>query len=145
MRLPKKLRFRLPSGFARRYGDVVVVFVLFALTVVGSWDLLGTETIVGMDAAAQAYPWYSFLGESLSYGDIPGWNPHQFSGTPFAADPLSGWTYLPAMLLFSLLPLAAAAKSYLFLHLLLAGLFTYALARSLGIKIPGSLLAAVAY
>jgi hypothetical protein len=145
MRLPKKLRFRLPSGFARRYGDVVVVFVLFALTVVGSWDLLGTETIVGMDAAAQAYPWYSFLGESLSSGDIPGWNPHQFSGTPFAADPLSGWTYLPAMLLFSLLPLAAAAKSYLFLHLLLAGLFTYALARSLGIRIPGSLLAAVAY
>ena len=119
--------------------------MLFALTVVGSWNLLGTETVVGMDAATQAYPWYSFLGESLSSGEIPGWNPYQFSGTPFAADPLSGWSYLPAMLLFSFLPLATAAKSYLFLHLLLAGLFAYALARVLGIKILGSLLAAVSY
>jgi hypothetical protein len=128
-----------------RRADVAAVFMLFALTVVGSWNLLGTETVVGMDAATQAYPWYSFLGESLSSGEIPGWNPYQFSGTPFAADPLSGWSYLPAMLLFSFLPLATAAKSYLFLHLLLAGLFAYALARVLGIKILGSLLAAVAY
>jgi len=145
MRLPKTLRFRLPSAFARRHGDIVVVFVLFVLTVVAAWDFLRGEIVVGPDAAIQFYPWYSFLGESLRSGDIPAWNPHQFSGTPFAADPLSGWTYLPAMLLFAFLPLVAAAKSYLFLHLLLAALFSYALARSLGMEIPGALLAAVAY
>ena len=145
MRPSKILRSRLPLDIVHRRADVAAVFMLFALTVVGSWNLLGTETVVGMDAATQAYPWYSFLGESLSSGEIPGWNPYQFSGTPFAADPLSGWSYLPAMLLFSFLPLATAAKSYLFLHLLLAGLFAYALARVLGIKILGSLLAAVAY
>ncbi len=145
MRLPKTLRDRLPSAFARRHGDVVVVFVLFVLTVVAAWDFLRGEIVVGPDAAIQFYPWYSFLGESLRSGDIPAWNPHQFSGTPFAADPLSGWTYLPAMLLFTFLPLVAAAKSYLFLHLLLAALFSYALARSLGMEIPGALLAAVAY
>ncbi|MDP8948839.1 MAG: YfhO family protein [Actinomycetota bacterium] len=121
------------------------MFVLFALTVVAAWDFLRGEIVVGPDAVTQFYPWYSFLGESLRSGDIPAWNPHQFSGTPFAADPLSGWTYLPAMLLFAFLPLVAAAKSYLFLHLLLAALFSYALARSLGMEIPGALLAAVAY
>lgn len=145
MRPSKILRSGLPSDIVHRRVDVAAVLMLFALTVIGSWDLLLSETVVGMDAATQAYPWYSFLGESLSAGEVPGWNPYQFSGTPFAADPLSGWSYLPAMLLFTFLPLAAAAKSYLFLHLLLAGLFTYALARVLGIKIPGSLLAAVAY
>ena len=146
MGLRKMLRFRLlPPAIVRRHPDVVAVLVLFALTVVGAWDLLRTETVVGMDAATQAYPWHSFLGESLRSGDIPAWNPHQFSGTPFAADPLSGWTYLPAMLLFALLPLVGAAKSYLFLHLLLAGLSLYALARSLGMGVPGALLAAVAY
>jgi hypothetical protein len=146
MELRKMLWFRpLPSAILRRHPDVAAVLVLFALTGVGAWDLMGTETVVGMDAATQAYPWHSFLGESLSSGDIPAWNPHQFSGTPFAADPLSGWTYLPAMLLFALLPLAGAAKSYLFLHLLLAGLSVYALARSLGMGLPGALLAAVAY
>ena len=139
MRLPKTLRYSLPLAFARRHGDVVVVFVLFVLTVVAAWDFLRGEIVVGPDAAIQFYPWYSFLGESLRSGDIPAWNPHQFSGTPFAADPLSGWTYLPAMLLFTLLPLVTAAKSYLLLHLLLAALFSYALARSLRMEIPGSL------
>jgi hypothetical protein len=145
MGLPKMLQIRLPSALVRRRVDIVAVFALFALTVTGAWDLLRGGTAVGPDAAMQFYPWYSFLGESLRSGEVPGWNPHQFSGTPFAADPLSGWTYLPAMLLFTFLPLVAAAKSYMFLHLLLAGLSVYGLARVLGMGTPGALLAAVAY
>ncbi len=115
------------------------------LTAVGAWGLVVGGTTVGMDAATQFYPWYSFLGESLRSFEIPGWNPHQFSGTPFAADPLSGWSYLPAMVFFALLPLPAAAKVYLIFHLLLAGLSVYALARSLGIGAAGALLSAVSY
>ncbi len=98
-----------------------------------------------MDAATQFYPWYSFLGESLRSFEIPGWNPYQFSGVPFAADPLSGWSYLPAMVLFALLPLSAATKTYLVFHLLLAGLSVYALARALGIGVSGALFSAVSY
>ncbi|MCA1740571.1 MAG: hypothetical protein LC740_17660, partial [Actinobacteria bacterium] len=130
----KMIRPRLLPAFVLQRGDVVAVFVLFALTVVAAWDFLSGEILVGPDAATQYYPWYFFLGESLRSGEIPGWNPHQVSGTPFAADPLSGWTYLPAMLLFTFLPLIAAAKSYLFFHLLLAGWSAYALARVLGIE-----------
>src|ERR687883_601144 len=144
--LKKALRFRLPpASFVLRHPDAATVFALFALTLIGQWDLLRGQTTLGMDAATQYYPWYSFLGESLWSGQIPAWNPYQFSGTPFAADPLSGWSYLPAMLLFTLLPLVAAVKGFMFLHLLLAGLFTYALARALGIGIPGAFLAAIAY
>src|SRR5436190_7404854 len=101
------LRFYLPQDVAFWYADVGAVLALLLLAVVGAWNLLHNENVIGADAATQYYPWYSFLGESLRSGDIPGWNPYQFSGTPFAADPLSGWTYLPAMLLFALLPLAA--------------------------------------
>ena len=128
-----------------RRADAYAVCVLFALTVASMWGFLGDEPIVGPDPATQYYPWYAFLGESLRAGDIPAWNPHQFSGAPFAADPLSGWTYLPAMLLFAFLPLAAAAKAYAFLTLFLAGLFAYALARALGMGTAGASLAAVAY
>ncbi len=98
-----------------------------------------------MDAVTQFYPWYSYLGESLRSGNIPGWNPYQLSGVPFAGAPLSGWAYLPAMVLFTLLPLGAAAAGYLLAHLLLAGLGTYALARALRMNVAGALLAAVAY
>jgi hypothetical protein len=113
--------------------------------VVAVWDLISGGVVVSKDPITQYYPWYSHLGERLRSGDIPAWNPSQFSGAPFAGDPLSGWTYLPAMILFTVLPLSAAASSFVFIHLLLAGLFTYALARTLRINVAGSMLAAVVY
>ena len=143
--LRKALRYWLPSIFFLRRPDLAALLALLALTLVGQWDLLRTETTLGSDAATQYYPFYYFLGESLRSGEIPAWNPYQFSGTPFAADPLSGWSYLPAMALFAFLPLAGAVKGLMFSHLLLAGLFSYALARALGIEIPGAFLAAIAY
>jgi uncharacterized membrane protein YfhO len=46
------------------------------------------------------------------------------------------------MILFTILTVSTAAGIYLFVHLLLAGLFTYALCRTLRINVAGS---AVAY
>jgi hypothetical protein len=107
-----------------RRPDLIALISIFAMTVVAGWDLVSGGVVVSKDPITQYYPWYSYLGESLQSGDIPAWNPSQFSGAPFAADPLSGWTYLPAMILFTILPLSAAASSFVLLHLLLAGLFT---------------------
>ena len=115
------------------------------LTFLAQPQLFAATTLVSLDSATQFYPWYAFLGSALRDGHIPGWNPAVFSGTPFAANPLSGWTYLPAMVLFTVLPLAAAAHIYLIVHPLLAGFSTYALARTLGIGRAGALLAGVAY
>ncbi len=125
--------------------DLVCVLGLLLLTAVVQWNLLLDGTLVGLDSATQWYPWYSFLGESLRSGHIPMWNPHSFAGTPFAADPLSGWTYLPAMVLFTIFPVSAAAKAYLFVHPLLAGLSMYALARTLRVNVVGAVMASIVY
>ncbi|HET8763381.1 MAG TPA: hypothetical protein VFM12_08180, partial [Gemmatimonadales bacterium] len=90
-------------------------------------------------------PWYTFLGDRLRDLAVPGWNPHLFSGTPFAGDPESGWMYLPAMLGFALLPAVAAFKSMVALQLAVAGLSTYAFTRVLGMGPLASLLAATLY
>ena len=142
-----KLKTLRPQNYrAACQTDLLAVSLLVALTVLAEWSLLFSGgTVVGTDAVTQFIPWYSFLGEQLRSGNVPGWNPYQVSGAPFAADPLSGWTYLPAMLFFALLPLASAVKAYLFFHPLLAGLGVYALARVLRINVAGALLAAVAY
>ncbi|MBA2714421.1 MAG: YfhO family protein [Rubrobacteraceae bacterium] len=140
----KFVRSRLLPA-AERHKDLAAGSLLGIFTLIALWTLVRGGVVVGKDTITQYYPWYSYLGERLRSGDIPAWNPHQFSGAPFAGDPLSGWTYLPAMILFTILPLAAAAASYLFIHLLLAGLFTYTLARALRINVAGALLAAVAY
>ena len=96
------------------------------------------------DWPTQYLPWYTFLGERLRAGDVPAWNPHQFAGTPFAGDPNSGWAYLPSMVLYALLPPAAATTAFVGVHLLLAGLATYLLARVLHLSIAGALVAGVA-
>ncbi|MDP9486376.1 MAG: YfhO family protein, partial [Actinomycetota bacterium] len=145
-RVPTPSRLRpMTGGGAVPGADFAAVAAVLLLTAIGAWGLVVGGTTVGMDAATQFYPWYSFLGESLRSFEIPGWNPHQFSGVPFAADPLSGWSYLPAMGFFTFLPLSAAAKTYLIFHLLLAGLSAYALARALGIGAAGALFSAVSY
>ncbi len=129
----------------REYWDLAAVVVLIVLTLTVEWDLLQGETMIGMDTPTGFYPWYSFLGQRLRAGQLPLWNPHQFSGAPFAADPESGWMYLPAMLLFTVLPLDAAAKSYMLLHLMVAGLAVYALARALEMSVVGALVASTSY
>src|SRR5215212_3287541 len=79
---------------SRWRADLAAVSALLVLTVVGAWGFLQTKNVFGWDAITFFYPWYSLLGESLGSGSIPGWNQYQFSGTPFAADPQSGWAYL---------------------------------------------------
>jgi hypothetical protein len=123
----------------------VAIAAFCALVFAAEWQLLKGGTVIGMDTATGFYPWYAYLGEQLRSGHIPLWNPYQFAGTPFAGDPESGWAYLPTMLLFTGLPLAAAADAYMAFHVLLAGLSTYALARSLGVPSIGALVSAIAY
>jgi hypothetical protein len=128
-----------------RHADWLALAVLVAMAVVMEWDRLTGPAWVGMDTATAFFPWYSFLGEQLRLFQVPVWNPHTFSGTPFAADPESGWMYLPAMVLFSALPLDAAVRASLLFHVLLAALSTYALARELGANQIGGVLAATIY
>lgn len=99
---------------------------------------------LGQDTATQFYPWYANLGERLRAGDVPEWNPHQFAGAPLAADPQSGWMYLPAMLFFTALPLAAAVVAQIVGHLALAAFGMYGLARRVGLGRIGALVAGTA-
>jgi hypothetical protein len=116
-----------------------------AQAVAMEWDRLSGPAWIGMDTSTFFFPWYSYLGEQLRSGHIPVWNPHTFGGAPFAADPESGWMYLPAMLAFTLFNPDTAARASLLFHVLLAALSTYALARTLGLNQFGSVLAATVY
>ena len=125
--------------------DLFGLLAILAVTTTASLYLLSGGTLVGQDAATQFYPWYGYLGQQLRAFEIPGWNPFQFAGAPFAADPQSGWTYVPAMVLFGLFPLHLAVPALLWLHLALAGYGTYLLARALRMPVAAAVVAATAY
>lgn len=125
--------------------DCLALLVLATVTALAAGQLFWGGTLIGQDSATQFYPWYDYLGERLAARDIPGWNPYQFGGAPFAADPQSGWMYLPAMLLFTFLRLPDAVPTFVVVHLALAGFATYALGRVLGLGPAGSLVAGIGY
>jgi len=87
----------------------------------------------------------SFIRASLSqWGQIPLWNPMLLSGTPFAADPLSGLWY-PPLWLVQLLPALPAFNLLFLLHLILSGWGVYRLLREDGSGPWGALLAGAAW
>ena len=77
-------------------------------------------------------PTYCFLGKSVAAGHLPAWNPYTMGGVPFAADPQSGWFYLPVMALFAALPCDIAIRAMVVLQPIAAGLGIYWFLRTEG-------------
>jgi hypothetical protein len=118
---------------ARRVGAVVAgpaLIVAAVLVVQHRIAFGGMATNQHPDILAMWLPTHCFLGTSLAAGHIPAWNPHILGGTPFAADPQSGWLYLPAMVLYSAMSCGAALRWFIVFQPLLAGLGMYWFLRS---------------
>jgi hypothetical protein len=135
----------LADRIQERRPDLLAVLLLVGIVVGGVFPLIYRGITAGIDTLDFFYPMFSFLGEQLRSGNVPGWNPYQFSGIPFAADPESGWTYLPAMLVFAALRLVPAATTLILFHFLLAALSMYAFARVIGLTVVGSFVAAAGF
>src|SRR5207249_2737818 len=104
---------------------VVAVLVVYHDVAFGGRLTNQHEDVLGL-----TMPTYCFLGSNLAAGHIPLWNPSSLAGLPFAADPQSGWAYLPAMLLFAAMGCGAAMRWYVVLQPMLAGLGLYWFLRS---------------
>jgi hypothetical protein len=103
----------------------------------GFWlgDRLSSQQV---DVLAFWLPRWSFLGDALRAGHVPAWLPNQFAGVPFASDPQSGWLYLPAMLLFTMLPAARAMEWFIVSQPIIAGLGLWWFLRHEGLGRPAS-------
>ena len=119
-------RARPPS--VRRFASAVAgpaIIVVFVLITLRGFVFHAELTNRHPDILAFWLPRYAFLGRSLASGHIPLWNPFEMAGYRFAADPQSGWLYLPAMALFSWLDPGRAMRALIAFNPLLAGLGMY--------------------
>jgi hypothetical protein len=98
---------------------VIVAGVLFALRGFAFHPLLTNHH---PDILAFWLPRFAFLGREVAAGHVPVWNPFEMLGYRFAADPQSGWLYVPPMVLFSTLSPGAAMRALIVFNPLLAGL-----------------------
>ncbi len=99
------------------------------------------------DLTITHWPAFAYTRDQLqATGQIPLWRTSILSGTPFAADPLSGLFYPPHWIAFvSFVPLNLAFNLLLVIHFTLAAAAMYGLMRRWSIGRAGALIAAFAY
>ncbi len=96
------------------------------------------------DLILQNYAWKRLAVEAIDEGELPLWDPYLFSGHPFLANGQHSALY-PLSLVFYVLPLWRAYGVFAWLQLGLAGVFTYLLARVLGTRRLGGMVAAITF
>src|SRR5688572_45933 len=96
------------------------------------------------DLILENYQWKSFIRQQIALGEVPLWNPHQFSGIPFLAAGQHSALY-PLSIIYYIMPLWLAYGWFTVLNIWLAGVFMFLFARGLGIGRAGALLAGIIY
>ncbi len=129
------------------------VFFFAAATVLVFWKVIFHEEftlLVGGDMASSYYPWFEVASYWLKRGVFMLWDPYVYAGKVNMGEPQPGIFY-PLNWLFMLLPSKGSGVSLgglqalLILDYFLAGLFTYLLARSMGMSGAGAALAGLAF
>ena len=125
--------------------DCLAGLAFFFASVFFFYDLFdGRHLLTERDLAPYFIPPRFFWVESIKHGSIPLWNPYQFSGHPFFANPQYALLY-PFNGLFFLLPFDVAFNAIIILHFFLGGLFTYLLLRDLKVNPTGSLISGLIF
>lgn len=96
------------------------------------------------DVIRQLYPWKTFAASVLRSGDIPLWNPYNFSGSPLLAN-IQSAVFYPFTFLFLGFSQPIAWSVFVILQPLLAAFFTYLFCRKIGISLWGSVLSGVSF
>ncbi len=140
------VRWRKPE----RLADAMMPGLFALLTITFFWRLVSGDAFMpadGGDLGSFLYPTYHFIQQSLKEGVWPLWNPHIYSGVPFAAEIQSGIFYPPHLLRFLLGPEITYRdmEGLVLAHIWWAGFTTYLLARGIKLNRYAAVLAGVAF
>lgn len=124
----------------------IYYFLLLLFAVLAMLPLALMQHPLKYDMIDQAYPWRYFIGECLQEGILPLWNPYQLLGSPIHADPQSSAWY-PVTWFFGYFTgynIYILSVDFL-LHIFLAGMGMFYLARQLKFRYETAFLMAVSY
>ena len=96
------------------------------------------------DILRQIYPWRTLVIFQIIHGQLPLWNPYNFSGAPLLANFQSAVFY-PLTFFYFIFKQKIGWTILLFLQPFLAGIFTYIFAKEIKISKYGSVIASVSY
>ena len=111
------------------------------------WPIVTGQFLGGThsDQYVAGYSFRAFGGDYFrTFGGVPQWNPYLFGGMPFIAAS-SGDIFYPTAWLRWIMPVGTAMALGLAVHLVLAGMFAYALLRALRVGWAGAVVGGLAY
>ncbi|MCS7060993.1 MAG: YfhO family protein [Anaerolineae bacterium] len=108
---------------------LIAPLLIICAVALATWKLtVGDRVIARGDLLLYFYPLRDYASAAVREGRLPLWNPHTFMGAPFLANSQVGFFY-PFNLLTAWLPTEQAVSWNIVLHLAIAGLGMYVLAR----------------
>jgi hypothetical protein len=120
-------------------------FLLFSI-IIGYWQLSFMLKIMKWDMMMYYFPMKYYIGECLSNGFLPLWNPHQFLGFPIHSDPQSSVFYPVTWLIGGTVGYNFYTINFDFLlHIYIAGCGMLLLGKQLKLKGSTSFLMATSY
>lgn len=96
------------------------------------------------DAIRQLYPWRSLTTLLLKNGEIPLWNPYNFSGSPLLANHQSSVFY-PLSIVFLFFPTPVAWTIMAVLQHLFSSVFMYLYLRKIGLSLLAGILSSISF
>lgn len=108
-----------------------LAFIAVSALILHRDGLAGGPAFYELDTRLFYFPLAHWVGEQLHTGNFPVWLSGIFTGYPIFADGEMGLAYLPQVLLLWAAPTNVAMVWVRVLHVALAGVFTYALLRTL--------------
>ena len=128
-----------------RSTDCLAGLALFFASLLFFYDLFkGRYLLTERDLGPYFIPPRFFWVESIKHFDFPLWNPYQFSGPPFFANPQHALLY-PFNGLFFFLPFDVAFNAIIVLHFFMGGFFTYLFLKDLKVNSTGALISGLIF
>ncbi len=122
---------------------VAVLLIVVSLSLADG--LVGGSVAYERDTTVFYFPLMRWVAEQLHQGTFPLWTPQVFGGYPIFADGEIGLSYPPVLLALLVLPAEQAFVFLRLLHLSIAALGTFALARVWGLPRSSSALAGTVF
>ncbi len=122
------------------------LFILVLFPLLAFWQVGFMVYTMKWDAMDQFFQHQLFICECISAGELPLWNPYQFFGSPFYADPQGGFWYPFYWLIGALSPCDARIINLSFvIHIIIGGLGMYRLLKGFGFSGTVAVCFALAY
>jgi len=129
-----------------RTKDLLALGLLISFVIIFLWKIITMDWIFFQgDIMFIFYPIKLFYSEALKDGNFPLWLPEIQCGFPIFAVGNQGFLYPLNLILFFFFPTYIAFNLNYIIHLILAGVFTYSFAKTIGLSPTPALISAIIF